>query len=128
MKIIIDEEFTTIARLKDTKEKANTFAETFTDGDLIRMFNENFVSEWENHIFGEWYQITVHASCSSFLRPYDYQFHIEIYIFDKYSRFENCIYYIRMTDDNEIVIEENFFRNTYEKSLTKTNEGEENNG
>lgn len=121
MKVTIDEEFTTIARIKDAKEKANTFAEMFTDGDLIRMFNENFVSEWENPIFGEWYQITVRTSCSSFLKPYDYSFHIEIYIFNKYSRFERCIYYIRMNDDNEFVIESDYIRETYER--TKKNNG-----
>lgn len=73
MKITIDKKNTTIANLTTVRERIKEFKSYFTEGDLLRMFNENT----DKYLGGDIIKCDIEAYSSSYHNS-DVSFYVEL--------------------------------------------------
>lgn len=93
MKITIDKKNTTISQLSNVKEKIKEFKSYFTEGDLLRMFNEST----DKYLGGDIIKCDIEAYSSSYLDD-SISFYVEL-VLDECVCFTRIRFFIDSTDN-----------------------------
>ena len=94
MKITIDKKNTTVANLDIVRERIKEFKSYFTDGDLLRMFNENT----DHYVGGEIVKCEIEAYSSSYFDS-DVSFYVEI-LLDEFVCLTRIRFFINSTEES----------------------------